>query len=1201
MIQGCLVLLFLDFSWAHKPGESILASGVTQGVYPGAVGAVGSSDGVSYTTNVGNFEYDLGSKFMSVDTIFDLASLTKVLATTTAVALLYQEGLIELDTHVTDILGAEFGEANNGTKAGVTIRHCLTHTAGFPPDPDPWYWDPSFGCPEGSPQNPPAAPLAEDFRCVALVYESVLEQTLDSLPGQTFLYSDLSFITLQFAVGKLVYDRRIVEPGDLRPECSDTDDANGGESTRFTCYFEAFVRTRVLAPVMPNASFLPDQALWAHTAPTLNDTVYTGGLPLQGQVSDGDAFAMGGIAGHAGLFSALDDVTAFAHALLLAVMEGDPTSPSPPSSSTFPLNATTARVFTTVANASQSSRALGWDTNLNNVSDFGFDGVCGGRASMKTFLHIGYSGTCICIDPEGNPVDSESQDDGTNERTAGFFSVVLTNRIYGCQGQLCPSGSEEAVKTIYHDFNSAANTGPSSIRDSQQPFESVSIGSTVSFQAHSFNDLREWPQLIAKGTRFLKVDPQWAPPEFCESMTRVADPSGGCLLLNHDAVSTQRTNYNTTDDVLAFISSDASAAWTRNPDPESKVFISLCFKGCGGVLCPCDPSTETTQWLSLVDNFVAGANAAVASLGLNVEFILDGEGNPGKVKSPCLVDRWRPWNSVFITSTDPQGAFTSNDPQLGWDRLQVLNQKYVNWDSTVDGNFGKFQNSSYPYFIWEPSDQPSILEYALEYTNKGLLHEQGMRFAINIDPAQFETYAASVTGRALDEVIVADFEGATQAVTPVLSVATLDESSTVSFKYIGINVWSQDSALDFNIFGFNSSSSISSVPLGGGTLTGFNGALDALFLSTVTILADTYAVVTSSVGTLLKQGIYLVQANNTSDGTLDLSLTQTASIDLADVGASASATSVFACAGTIAASSPSDMCTVVVYAAKATEQGGAHNDDGSSCALWLSLYSWSLEEPLLPSTCLVNVTGIFGDQVPIIQPGELSVAAVAVSGSAKAVAVAATYASQGIVYGASACINLNDFTVTVNNASSCGARLAPPTQSSSPSTRAPLSLWVGARPSVAMLPGDAGEVKVFATLGQGFCANSEAHNKNAAQGLCDQVPTANSGGAYLNYAYGSWLGWTSGLLEASATGRMAGNPCSEHLASGMFGMGSSPSAAMWAETDTESNQPQIRAAVSYVGLDAASDPGGCGVATAAPGTLKLAGWPLAQSYFLSDP
>jgi len=95
---------------------------------------------------VGHYSYDETSPVMdALKTYFDMASCSKVLGTTSVIAMLYEQGYIGLDDLVSKYLGDQYG--NNGGKATVTVRNCLLHNAGYLPDPDPIYSDASFGCP----------------------------------------------------------------------------------------------------------------------------------------------------------------------------------------------------------------------------------------------------------------------------------------------------------------------------------------------------------------------------------------------------------------------------------------------------------------------------------------------------------------------------------------------------------------------------------------------------------------------------------------------------------------------------------------------------------------------------------------------------------------------------------------------------------------------------------------------------------------------------------------------------------------------------------------------------------------------------------------------------------------------------------------------------------------------------------------------
>ena len=124
--------------------DSILRKGINQGLFPGAVAIVGSNKllgsennghGLLYFSQLGHYTNYSTSPEMKSDTIFDMASCSKVVGTTSAIAWLYEHGMVRLEDKIVDILGPAY--ANNG-KEEVTIKNCLLHNAGYNPDPDPW-------------------------------------------------------------------------------------------------------------------------------------------------------------------------------------------------------------------------------------------------------------------------------------------------------------------------------------------------------------------------------------------------------------------------------------------------------------------------------------------------------------------------------------------------------------------------------------------------------------------------------------------------------------------------------------------------------------------------------------------------------------------------------------------------------------------------------------------------------------------------------------------------------------------------------------------------------------------------------------------------------------------------------------------------------------------------------------------------------
>ncbi|KAL9643989.1 hypothetical protein ABK040_005457 [Willaertia magna] len=383
--------LFIDFSNQRQPNNSvwnnldeIIKKGITLKAYPGATILIGDRKGIVYTNAYGYFTYnETNNQPMHIKTKFDMASCSKVLAATSATAILYQKGLLNIKQKVVEY----FPDFKQNGKGGITIENLLLHNSGFPPDPSPGYSEQAFGCPATSQYHPPQV-----FTCISKIYDSWLSQTLQNPIGKEYVYSDLSMISIMFIVGKIAKDRKLISVSDLRKDCLEQGGGIDGKGIE-VCYYEAFVRRYVLENLdMNDSEFVPKTEERASIPPAWVDNSYRHEL-IQGVVSDENCYATGGISGHAGLFSNVIDVQKMMDELMFR-RKGN-----------F-LNQTTYELFITVKNGTQSSRALGWDTNYEG------NGSCG-SLSKKTFLHLGYTGTQVCGDPERE-----------------IYTIFLTNRVY---------------------------------------------------------------------------------------------------------------------------------------------------------------------------------------------------------------------------------------------------------------------------------------------------------------------------------------------------------------------------------------------------------------------------------------------------------------------------------------------------------------------------------------------------------------------------------------------------------------------------------------------------------------------------------------------------------------------------------------------------------------------------------------------------
>ena len=298
-------------------------SAVSRGTIPGGVVLVGHDGEVVYRKAFGMRSLEPDRETMTVDTIFDLASLTKCIATATSAMRLLQEGKLRLNDPVATYL-PEFGR--NG-KDGITIRQLLTHFSGLREDLD----------------------LNAQWQGRDAAYQMAMDEKPIFSPGSRFLYSDINFETLGFVV------ERVSGMG-----------------------LDEYAARHVFQPLaMNDTRFLPPAEWRARIAPTEYDENHQ---MLRGIVHDPTARRMGGVAGHAGLFSTADDLAKYAQDLL---------------SGFHVLTALTVQKMSTPQQppTAASLRGLGWDI------DSPFASNRGEFLPVGSFGHTGFTGTSIWIDP----------------------------------------------------------------------------------------------------------------------------------------------------------------------------------------------------------------------------------------------------------------------------------------------------------------------------------------------------------------------------------------------------------------------------------------------------------------------------------------------------------------------------------------------------------------------------------------------------------------------------------------------------------------------------------------------------------------------------------------------------------------------------------------------------------------------------------
>ena len=349
--------------------RGVLSRALADSAFPGAIAVVGNRNGELAEVSVGYLTWGEPAR-VDRHTLWDLASLTKVMGTTISIMRLVDAGKIDVDAPVQRYLPDWKGPG----KEAVTVRHLMTHSSGLP----------SFKAYDR---------ITTDRDSIDKL---MFATPLDSAPGKAMIYSDIGGYLLG----------RIVARVSGMP-------------------FDQYVRKTYSDLGMTETMFNPPRDLWARVAPTEIDTL-RGGL-VRGKVHDERAYYLGGVSGHAGLFSSANDLSKAARMLL----NGGP-----------PLvSAATLAKFSAFADSAFSNRGLGWQKPSYPGMKFSTAGPWGSSKaiSSQAYGHTGFTGTSIIVDPANdvyivllsnrvNPTRNNSKIGGVRTRLTDAVYAVLANQ-----------------------------------------------------------------------------------------------------------------------------------------------------------------------------------------------------------------------------------------------------------------------------------------------------------------------------------------------------------------------------------------------------------------------------------------------------------------------------------------------------------------------------------------------------------------------------------------------------------------------------------------------------------------------------------------------------------------------------------------------------------------------------------------------------
>ena len=608
--------------------------------------------------------------------------------------------------------------------------------------------------------------------------------------------------------------------------------------------------------------------------------------------------------------------------------------------------------------------------------------------------------------------------------------------------------------------------------------------------------------MMAKGAQWLKIDMHFKDSAFCTSQG-VSNPDG-CFVLLHDTPSAS-VRYNTSDDVISYISTHRKYFF----NPRITIYIALCFKS--SPFDVCSPSGE--GFLRLLRDFQSKTNRLIDE-GANLAFVVDGSLS---MTETCTKDAFEPW--VATWQGIPWSALNSNNASLGYDRLQVYDLPALSYliFSTAELNWGKFLTSPWPLLIWEPSNEADIVLFSNIYTtwatqNPSIRTLPDYRFAINIDPVQFQVYtgtAAKTTWRELRSAT---------AVNP--KVVALPHTPYMPYPLNFLLLQQEGNLATYAIL----------------TAKQFQGAIAELArdLPVPSPLLASLAITSASASTykFAAEKVDHLIAIGDSDSQLHFLRLPAGSSALQPLGhfSNFGNTPTYTSFALLASSFANSTTSPSYYPPLIARLHFSVKPSKPGCGWQLDIWNFTFSQPgsitgrSIATTCLQGLPPTSPHDSQADDSGSLSASIAGYMPNSWTSEGVLTISQGNIVYGSHFYFTMSGF---------AGPLV---------STTNIIPIGVGSNTSLSLVCDEFGAAFVHEVHGDGFCFNTETRNKQPSPTLCELRPQATPG--VLNYNYAPLSHWKAHFHSQQSSTTPLLTSCGEEVLHGTYDQGHNPSVAL---------------------------------------------------------